>query len=136
MRRPAGTGFCCAMISFTFETAVGVRLMGALGVVSTLGVVVVAICGSPDLGFLSQSQTNKETARCTELDYTRRSLLIPLVLQELDVISGAKVARSQRNRCVKNLDFTGNCSIIMPLGLRTPRTLGRARPLSNWNLGV
>jgi hypothetical protein len=35
------------MISFTLETAVGVKLTGALGVVSTFGVVVVAIGASP-----------------------------------------------------------------------------------------
>src|SRR5579863_1309165 len=41
-RNPAGTGFCWPMISFTFLTAFGVRLIGAtFGVIS--GVVVVAI---------------------------------------------------------------------------------------------
>jgi hypothetical protein len=35
------------MISFTFELAVVVKLTGALGVVSTFGVVVVAIVLSP-----------------------------------------------------------------------------------------
>src|SRR5437762_706143 len=43
MRSPAGTGFCCDMISFTLETAVGVKLTGNFGVVSTSGVVVEAI---------------------------------------------------------------------------------------------
>src|ERR1700730_2855258 len=45
-RRPAGTGFCCAMISFTLLTALAVRLMGAFFVSAgfTSGVVVVAIC--------------------------------------------------------------------------------------------
>src|SRR6478672_12408797 len=43
IRKPAGTGFCCAMISLTLVTAVGVKLTGNLGVVSTFGVVVVAI---------------------------------------------------------------------------------------------
>src|SRR5436305_12319608 len=44
IRRPAGIGSCCAMISFTLATAVGVRLTGkALGVVSILGCTVVAI---------------------------------------------------------------------------------------------
>src|SRR5690242_16926072 len=41
MRNPAGTGFCCAMISFTFATALLVRLIGAFLVTS--GTVVVAI---------------------------------------------------------------------------------------------
>src|SRR5262252_6823998 len=43
-RRPEGSGFCCAMISFTFLMALGVRLMGGAffcGVLSTLGVLVV-----------------------------------------------------------------------------------------------
>src|SRR4051812_42034085 len=42
-RRPAGTGFCCAMISLTFATAVGVILTGdCLGVTDgVVGVVVV-----------------------------------------------------------------------------------------------
>src|SRR6185312_14191854 len=43
MRRPAGSGSCWVMISFTLETAVEVRLIGLFGVVSTLGVVVEAI---------------------------------------------------------------------------------------------
>src|SRR5208337_4175330 len=46
-RSPAGTGSCCAMISFTLATAVGVRVMGVgFGVDSagfTSGVVVVAM---------------------------------------------------------------------------------------------
>src|SRR5215813_9523681 len=37
-RRPAGTGFCCAITSFTLLIAVGVKLRG---LVSTLGTVVV-----------------------------------------------------------------------------------------------
>src|SRR5215831_4052992 len=41
MRKPAGTGFCCAMISFTLATALAVRLIGAFLVTS--GMVVVAI---------------------------------------------------------------------------------------------
>jgi hypothetical protein len=47
MRKPAGCGFCCAMISFTLETAVGVSETGPFGVVSTFGVVVVVAIGSP-----------------------------------------------------------------------------------------
>src|SRR5713226_3624014 len=46
-RRPAGTGFCCAMISLTLAIAFAVRLIGAVfALVSgfTSGVVVVAIC--------------------------------------------------------------------------------------------
>src|SRR5438309_5500565 len=45
-RRPAGTGFCCAMISFTFAVAFGVRVMGAVFLTSgvpVVGVVVVAM---------------------------------------------------------------------------------------------
>src|SRR5580704_806929 len=45
-RRPAGTGFCCAIISFTLAIALGVRLTGGvLGVTSgtVVGTVVVAI---------------------------------------------------------------------------------------------
>src|SRR5271157_3524178 len=42
-RSPAGTGFCCAMISFTLVIAVPVRLSG-LG--STAGVVVVGAVGA------------------------------------------------------------------------------------------
>src|SRR5215471_9839071 len=41
MRKPAGTGFCWAMISFTLETALVVRVMGADFLTS--GTVVVAI---------------------------------------------------------------------------------------------
>src|SRR5215471_8485725 len=41
MRKPAGTGFCWAMISFTLATALAVRLMGATFLTS--GTVVVAI---------------------------------------------------------------------------------------------
>src|SRR6185295_10621366 len=41
-RRPAGTGFCCAMVSFTLAMALAVRLMGAFFVSAgfTSGVVV------------------------------------------------------------------------------------------------
>src|SRR5580704_7717846 len=45
-RRPAGTGFCCAIISLTLAIALGVRLTGGvLGVTSgtVVGTVVVAI---------------------------------------------------------------------------------------------
>src|SRR6266481_1940813 len=44
-RRPAGTGFCCDMISLTFATAFEVRVMGAFFTsgVGVTGVVVVAI---------------------------------------------------------------------------------------------
>src|SRR5580693_8016605 len=45
-RRPAGTGLCCAIISFTFATAFEVKLTGGfLGVTSgtVVGTVVVAI---------------------------------------------------------------------------------------------
>src|SRR5689334_916050 len=49
-RSPAGTGFCCPMISLTLATAVGVRLMGGFFAVSSgivscgrTGVVVVAM---------------------------------------------------------------------------------------------
>src|SRR5438105_13538609 len=42
-RKPAGTGFCCAIISFTLPMAFAVSVIGAvLGVTS--GVVVVAMC--------------------------------------------------------------------------------------------
>src|SRR5215472_4736594 len=40
MRRPEGTGLCCAMISFTLETAVGVSVTAVCGAVSTPGVVI------------------------------------------------------------------------------------------------
>src|SRR5205823_1693384 len=44
MRNPAGIGSCCAMISLTLATAVGVNVTGgALGVVSIFGCVVVAM---------------------------------------------------------------------------------------------
>src|SRR5215475_3663808 len=47
-RRPLGTGFCCAMISFTLAMAFGVNEIGATlaGAASgvTFGVTVVAIC--------------------------------------------------------------------------------------------
>src|SRR5215469_11166477 len=39
-RNPAGIGFCCAITSFTLATAVGVK---DIGLVSTLGVVVVGV---------------------------------------------------------------------------------------------
>src|ERR1700756_5176526 len=42
MRKPAGTGFCCAIISFTLATALAVRLIGATFLTSGT-VVVVAI---------------------------------------------------------------------------------------------
>src|ERR1700733_13753545 len=47
-RKPAGTGFCCPIISFTLATALGVRVMGAVfftsgTLVVTPGTVVVAI---------------------------------------------------------------------------------------------
>src|SRR5215472_1811745 len=41
MRKPAGTGFCWAIISLTFETALAVRVIGAA--FFTSGAVVVAI---------------------------------------------------------------------------------------------
>src|SRR5271169_6851527 len=48
MRRPAGTGFCCPMISFTFETALAVSETGGAfctsgTLVFTSGTVVVAM---------------------------------------------------------------------------------------------
>src|SRR5664280_1214530 len=49
-RSPAGTGFCCAMISFTLAIAVAVRLSGlvaTLGAVVVFGVVVVVAIISP-----------------------------------------------------------------------------------------
>src|SRR5712691_1445603 len=47
-RKPAGAGFCCAMIPFTLAMAFGVRLMGAAvtsGGVGVVGVVVVVDIG-------------------------------------------------------------------------------------------
>src|SRR5215471_3985140 len=66
MRRPEGTGFCCAMISLTLETAVGVSVTAVCGAVSTPGVVVEAIALS--LNFFETSYI------------IQRLLLIPLVL--------------------------------------------------------
>src|SRR5215470_6318906 len=45
-RKPAGTGFCCPIISFTFAIAVGVREIGAFLIVScgrTSGVVGIVV---------------------------------------------------------------------------------------------
>src|SRR5271163_4311003 len=39
-RRPAGTGFCCAMTSLTLTMAVLVKLMGLLSTAGVVGVVV------------------------------------------------------------------------------------------------
>src|SRR5512146_1022219 len=43
MRRPAGTGFCCAMISFTLATAFALRVTGLDFLTSGVVVVVVDI---------------------------------------------------------------------------------------------
>src|SRR5216683_5959528 len=54
-RNPAGTGFCCPMISLTLATAVGVSVTGAFlvswGLIS--GVAVVVAISSPLRVFLS-----------------------------------------------------------------------------------
>src|SRR5579863_2359334 len=63
MRRPAGTGFCCAMMSFTLDAAFAVRVTGAAfgvtagTVVATSGTDVVAI--SYLLGFKAFSYYSK-----------------------------------------------------------------------------
>src|SRR5258708_39618589 len=68
MRRPAGTGFCCPMISFTLETALGVSETGGVffasgltsgTVVFTSGTVVVAIRISLALKSLNYSRDGK-----------------------------------------------------------------------------
>src|SRR5271166_2314465 len=61
MRRPAGAGFCCPMISFTLETALGVSETGGVfftsgTLVFTSGTVVVAIRISLALKYLHYSR--------------------------------------------------------------------------------
>src|SRR5580693_3623325 len=61
MRRPAGTGFCCPMISFTLETALAVSETGGVfftswTLVFTSGTVVVAIRISLALKYLHYSR--------------------------------------------------------------------------------
>src|SRR6202161_2394018 len=61
MRRPAGTGFCCPMISLTLDTALGVGGTGAAFLTSgtlvlTPGTVVVAIYISLAVRFLNYTR--------------------------------------------------------------------------------
>src|SRR6266851_9746895 len=84
MRRPAGTGFCCPMISFTLETALGVSETGGVffasgltsgTVVFTSGTVVVAIRISLALKSLNYNRGG-EPAAGRILRRTTRSLII------------------------------------------------------------
>src|SRR5436853_1891472 len=76
MRRPAGTGFCCAMISRTLLSAVGVRLSGdAFGVA---GVLAALVTGVVDMVRVSSKINNNcacvdysKAFRCTKLDALR-----------------------------------------------------------------
>src|SRR5438309_1137432 len=52
-RRPAGAGFCCAMIPFTLAMAFGVRLMGAA--FTSCGVGVVGVVVVVDITYLLES---------------------------------------------------------------------------------
>src|SRR5580658_7317013 len=68
MRRPAGTGFCCPMISFTLETALAVSETGGVfltsgALVFTSGTVVVAIRISLRRKCLNYSRGRKLGAR-------------------------------------------------------------------------
>src|SRR5215471_10900170 len=92
IRSPAGSGLCWAMISFTLETAFSVSITGALGVVSTLGVDVVAIV------IVSLSLRVRSGA------IIHSSSLIPLILP-LDDFGRAWVAGIPCRCPAKNLDF-------------------------------
>src|SRR5580704_7532630 len=64
IRRPAGTGFCCPIISLTLETALGVSVTGAAFLTSgmlgvTSGTVVVAISISLALELYKLYQTRR-----------------------------------------------------------------------------
>src|SRR5438270_8484390 len=127
MRRPAGTGVCCVIISFTLKTAVGVRLTGNFGVVSTLGVVMEAIFSSPK-------------SWCAELFIIHRSALILLVFTFVRCAPGRPVARFLRTRRAtrtrvathENAGFCGlrrsyNADKVPP----TPSPRRGSRPLSS-----
>src|SRR5580704_13633426 len=71
MRRPAGTGFCCPMISFTLETALDVSETGGVFFTSwmlvfTSGTVVVAIRISLALKYLNYSRGPQVAGRVTD----------------------------------------------------------------------
>src|ERR1700733_4701098 len=68
MRRPAGTGFCCPMISLTLETALGVSETGGVfftsgGLVFTVGTVFLAIRISLALKYLNYSRGRQACGR-------------------------------------------------------------------------
>src|SRR5580698_495971 len=70
MRRPAGTGVCCPMISFTLETALAVRETGGVFFTSgtfvfTSGTVVVAMRISLALKYLHYNRAWQVAGSCS-----------------------------------------------------------------------
>src|SRR5580700_5339806 len=106
MRRPAGTGFCCPMISLTLETALGVRETGGVFFASgtfvfTSGTVVVAIRISLALKYLHYSRGSK--AEAGESDFrplSGRNLSCWMPGRRMTILSPATCQRVY-NACVR-----------------------------------
>src|SRR5271169_6836685 len=123
MRRPAGTGFCWPMISFTLETALAVSETGGVfftsgTLVFTSGTVVVAIPISLALKYLHYSRGQQTIGRGNQITAPAYDLGFPRWMPDRSsTILSRRTCQRVYNACVRPFLQVEDCGLEPPCSM-------------------